>query len=149
MATMAIDMSDDLLGDLLSSDFEDIAQEAIKACIPEAEQAVKDSVRSVIKDKSRTELIESFQATNIMKSKDDGMVAFVRAKGKPKRGGRRKRGDRARGTRAVSNNDIAFWLEYGNSHQGAKPFIGKAADKVRDKFTDTCQEILNKKTGAT
>ena len=149
MATMTIDMPDDLFGDLLKSDFEDIAQEAIKATIPEAEQAVKDSVRSVIKDKSRTELIESFKATDVMQSKDDGMVAFVRAQGKPKRGGRRKRGDRTHGTRDVSNNDIAFWLEYGNSHQGAKPFIGKAADKVRAKFADTCQDILNKKTGAT
>lgn len=149
MATMNVNMPDDLFSDLLRSDFEEIATEAIKQCIPAVEKAVKDSVRTVIKDKSRTELIESFKGSKVTKSrKSDGMVAFVRATGKPKRGGRRKRGGSERGTRAVSNSDIAFWLEYGNSHQAPKPYIGKAASMVTDELTDICQEVLNRKTGA-
>ena len=147
MAKFQCNIPTDFLSDLLDSEFEDIAREALEACTPDLEAAVKDSARAVIKDKSRTELIEAIKPWKSgIKSVEDGYLMGVAVYGKPAKGGKRKHGT---GSRNVTNNDIAWWLEHGNSHQAAKPFLERAARSVEAKVLAKTQEIYNKKVGAT
>lgn len=146
MAKFQCDIPADFLSDLLDSDFEEIAKEALTECTPMLEKSVKDSARSVIKDKSRTELVESFKPwRGGIKSVDDGYIMGVAVYGKPSKGGKRKHGS---GKRNTSNNDIAWWLEHGNSHQAAKPYLDRAAKAVEAQVLNKTQEIYNKKVGA-
>lgn len=132
MAKFDFEMDSSILDKISDNDFlASVAEEAIESVIPQAEQIVKNSIRRVVKDKSRTELINSFKPSKIKGDVQTGDVTvFIRATGKPKRSTKYRRSDR-KSTRKTTNNDIAYWLENGNSHQGAKPFIEGAAKEIQ------------------
>jgi len=152
MAKFSYDIPADFLGGLLDSDFSEIANEALEQAAPILQKSVQDSARAVIKDKSRTDLIESFKPwKGGVKKVSNGGGAYlmgVASYGKPKRKSKRKRSD-GRGKRNVTNNDIAWWLEHGNSHQAAKPYLDRGAKAAEGKVLDIVQEVYNKKVGAT
>jgi hypothetical protein len=152
MAKFTCDIPADFLSDLLDSDFSEIAEEALEEAAPVLQKSVQDSVRAVIKDKSRTDLIESFKPwKGGVKKVSNGGGAYlmgVASYGKPKKKSRRKRSD-GTGSRSVTNNDIAWWLEHGNSHQAAKPYLDRGAKAAEGKVLDIVQEVYNKKVGAT
>lgn len=146
MAKFQCEIPTDFMSDLLDSDFEEIAKEALEECTPLLEKSVKDSARSVIKDNTRTELVNSFKPWKTgIKNVDDGYIMGVAVYGKPSKGGKRKSGT---GKRNLTNNDIAWWLEHGNSHQAAKPYLDRAAKAVETAVIKQTQEIYNKKVGA-
>ena len=146
MAKFTCDIPADFLSDLLDSDFKEIANDALDECVPLLEKSVKESARSVIKDPSRTELVDSFKPwKGGVKQVEDGYMMGVASYGKPSKGGKRKHGT---GKRNVSNNDIAWWLEHGNSHQAPKPFLDRAAKSIEAQVLQKTQEIYNKKVGA-
>jgi hypothetical protein len=152
MAKFTCDIPADFLSDLLDSDFSEIAEESLEEAAPVLQKSVQDSVRAVLKDKSRTELIESFQPWKggVKKTSTGGgaYIMGVSPYGKPGKKSKRKRSD-GTGTRNVTNNDIAWWLEHGNSHQAAKPYLDRGAKAAEGAILDIVQEVYNKKVGAT
>lgn len=81
---MDIDFPDDFLSQLLASDFEEIATEALKEAVPELEKSVKSGCRSVIKDETRTELVDSIKTWDkVVHTKTDAFMLGVAFTGKP------------------------------------------------------------------
>lgn len=139
MADMSIKADLDL--DILKSGFiEAIADDTIEAVISDSEEIVKKRMKAVIKDKSRTELVNSVKGR---KSKIGGR-AVISPTGYPRKTSKRANKADGRRTRKVSNADIAYWLENGNSHQGAKPFIESAAKEVQTLVEKEVEEQLSR-----
>lgn len=147
-----VEFPDDFLSDLLASDFEEIARESLEEAAPLLQNSVQSACQSVIADKTRTDLVNSFKVwkVGVKKTKTDGYMIGVSAYGKPseKSTWTSKTSSGKTRTRNTSNNDIAWWLEHGNAHQPAKPFMDRAAHNSQTKILEICQKIYNKKVGA-
>lgn len=48
------------------------------------------------------------------------------------------------GAGAVRNQDKLYWLEYGNSHQEARPIIRKCINSAEEKVLEKMQEVFNR-----
>lgn len=147
-----IEFPDDFLSDLLASDFEEIARESLKESAPVLQSSVQSACQSVISDKTRTDLVNSFKVWTggVVKTKTDAYMLGVSAYGKPSEKSTwtsKSASGKAR-KRNTTNNDIAWWLEHGNAHQPAKPFMGRATATVQTKVLEICQKIYNEKVGA-
>lgn len=148
MAKMEFSFPDDFLQGLLDSDFEKIATEALTKTVPELKESVRNECASVIEDKTRTELIDSISVWKggPVKTKTDAYMLGVSFKGKAKNKSKWKSESSGR-SRNTTNNDIAWWLEHGNRHQAAKPFIDRASRKVEKKIMAEMQNIYERMAG--
>lgn len=151
MPKLEIDFPDDFLGDLLDSEFQDIAERALKESAPLLKSEVQNACQSVIKDKSRNDLVSSIAEwkSGVKKAKTGAYMLGVSFTGKPseKSTWTSTRSNGKTRKRNTTNNDIAWWLEHGNAHQPAKPFIDRASRNASERVVQECQKIFNEMVG--
>jgi len=144
-----VDFPDDFLDDLLTADFDEICEEGLRQATPIMENAVKRSLRAVIKHPSDSDLVESVKATKPKKTKTDAWIVNVNPKGDSKTFYYRKSKGKVKRRYPVSNALKAIWLEYGiTGRQAPRPWLQKAVNDAREAALSKVQEIYNKKTGA-
>lgn len=147
MAGFDIDFPDDFLTDLLDTDFDMIAEAAIKESAPLLEESMKRSCRRVIEHEGDSELVESIKAAKPKKAKTDAWILNVGPRGKSKK---KKYHHQESGREyPVSNVLKAVWKEYGIAgQQPARPFIKSAVNSVQEEVMDRMQERYNREAGA-
>ena len=147
-----MEFGEDFLDELLNSDFDIIAEEALKEAIPVLEKSMKNQVKKVIQHKGESELVASLKASKPKKSKTDAWIATVTPKGYSsvkvyiaKDGKGRKTGRKYK----VSNALKAIWKEYGiPGRQAPRPFINAATNAATPEVLQKMQEVYNRKVGA-
>ena len=152
MAVFDIDFPEDFLSELLETEFDEIAEDALKESIPVLEESVKKEVCKVIAHEGDSELANSFKATKPKKTKNSAWIANVTPRGysstKVYRAvdGKGKKKDRKY---PVSNALKAIWKEYGiPGRQAARPFLTASINASKKEVMERMQEIYNKKVGA-
>lgn len=147
MALFDIDFPEDFLSELLETDFDEIAEEALKDAAPVLEKSMKQSCQRAIRHESDSELVNSIKSSKPKKTKTDAWIVNVFPSGYSKKkiyragkGGKRKY--------PVSNALKAIWLEYGIAgRQAPRPFIRTACNNVRETILARMQEVYEKKVG--
>jgi len=151
MALFEVDFPEDFLSGLLDSEFEDIAKEALEETAPILTESMKKEIRSTVKHKGESELVDSIQATKPKRTKTDAWIANVTPKGYSDTKVYTAVDSKGRKTHRkypVSNALKAIWKEYGiPGKQAPSPFLDKATRKVRQKVMNRIQEVYNRKTG--
>lgn len=149
MAAFELEFSDDFLKDLLETDFQDIAEEALTTSVPILERSVKDSIKGVVSHDGDSELVNSIHSTKPRKTKTDAWIINVTPKGVSNTK-TYHHSTTGRGNYPVSNALKAIWLEYGIAgHQAPKPFLTKACNDAENAVEAKIQEVYNRKTGST
>lgn len=111
MAKLVFDYPEDFMSNLLESDFNKIAYQALKESMPTLEKSVKRECALVISDKTRHELVDSIHPwLNFIQFKNGARAWGVYFDGKPSRKSKWTRSNELK-ARATTNNDIAWWLE--------------------------------------
>lgn len=147
MAAFDIDFPEDFMAELLETDFDEIAKEALEEAGPLLEKSMKASCRRAVEHGGDSELVESITCEKPKKTKTDAWILRVSPKGYSrtkvyKRGGKKPR------TYPVSNALKAIWKEYGIAgRQQAHPFITNACNSVREAVLSKVQEVYNRKVG--
>lgn len=147
MALFDIDFPEDFLSELLETDFDEIAEEALKDAAPVLEKSMKQSCQRAIRHEGDSELVNSIKSNKPKKTKTDAWIVNVFPYGYSKKkiyragkGGKRKY--------PVSNALKAIWLEYGIAgRQAPRPFIRTACNNVRETILARMQEVYEKKVG--
>ena len=146
MAEFEIDFPDDFLSELLDTDFDEIAEEALQEAAPLLERSMQTSCRRVIEHEGDSELVKSITAAAPKKTNTDAWIVNVGPKGYSKtKKYHHQVSDREY---PVSNALKAIWKEYGIAgQQAAKPFITPAVNSVRDAVMNKMQEVYSRKVG--
>ena len=76
-----MEFSDDFLDGLLSTDFDEIAEEALTETIPILERSMKSEVKKTIQHDGDSELVNSLKASKPKKTKTDAWIATVTPRG--------------------------------------------------------------------
>lgn len=152
MAAFDIDFPENYIADLLETDFDAIAQEALADAAPILEESVKKEVRKVISHDGDSELANSFKATKPKKTKNGAWIANVTPRGYSKDKvyvAVDSKGKRTARKYSVSNALKAIWKEYGiPGRQVARPFITAFINASKQDVMKRMQEVYNKKVGA-
>ena len=152
MAQFQMEFGEDFLDKLLNSDFDGIAEEALKEAIPVLEKSMKNQVQKVIQHDGESELVTSLRASKPKKTKTDAWIATVTPKGyssvkvyRVKSGSGKKTYRKYK----VSNALKAIWKEYGiPGRQAPRPFISAATNAATPEVMQKIQEVYNRKVGA-
>ena len=137
--------------------FEDLTTKMLEAVTDKAVTTVKDCLKSSIKHSGSSELVESVSASKTYKLMDgSGAGVTISPKGKRSKAStyktsRKDSSHKNGGTRdrAVSNHDVAFWLEYGVAgRQPAHPWQDRAYRRVEDVVTPLLESEMSKVLGA-
>lgn len=146
MAAFDIDFPEDFMSELLETDFDEIAEEALAQSAPLLEQSMKQSCKKVIDHQGESELVESIKSSKPKKTKTDAWIVNVSPKGYSKTK-TYKAGKKSR-TYPVSNALKAIWKEYGIAgKQPARPFITAACNAVKETIMSKMQEVYEQKVG--
>ncbi len=146
MALFDIDFPDDYLYDLLETDFDEIAETALKEAAPVLEKSMKASCKRVIEHSGESELVDSIKATEPKKTKTDAWIVNITPKGSSKT--KTYRNQKSRRSYPVSNALKCIWKEYGRVGQPARPFITNACNSARDAVMSKMQEVWERKVKA-
>lgn len=146
MAGFDIDFPDDFLSELMATDFDEIAEEALKESAPMMVQYMKTSCRRVIDHEGDSELVESIRAAKPKRAKTDAWILNVGPSGKSEK---KKYHHQESGREyPVSNVLKAIWKEYGIAgQQPPRPFIRSAVNAVEDEVMDRMQAAYDRKAG--
>lgn len=147
MAAFEVDFPEDFLSGLLDTDFDDIAEAALKEAAPILEASMKKSCQGAIMHEGDSELVKSIKSSKPKKTKTDAWIVNVSPKGysNVKVYHHAKTGR----TYPVSNALKAIWKEYGiPGRQPPRPFIAAACNDVRKSVMAKTQEVYNRKVGA-
>lgn len=151
MAIFDVDFPDDFLSELLETDFDEIAEEALKEAVPILEKTMKAEVKKTIQHDGDSELVNSFKASKPKKTKTDAWIANVNPKGysSTKVYTVNSKGFKKNRKYPVSNALKAIWKEYGiPGRQAAKPFITASVNASKMEIMRRMQEVYNRKVGA-
>lgn len=151
MAIFDVDFPDDFLSELLETDFDEIAEEALKEAVPILEKTMKAEVKKTIQHDGDSELVNSFKASKPKKTKTDAWIANVNPKGysSTKVYTANSKGLKKSRKYPVSNALKAIWKEYGiPGRQAAKPFITASVNASKMEIMRRMQEVYNRKVGA-
>lgn len=147
MALMEMNFPEDLLKDLLETDFDEICEDGLKQASPIMVDSLKRSLKAVVQHDGDSELIESVKASEPQKTKTDAWIVNANPKGNSKNFYTAKGKSKRR--YPVSNALKAIWLEYGVAgRQAPRPWLQKATNDAREEAISKVQDIYNKKTGA-
>ena len=147
MAGFEINFPDDFLSGLLDTDFDEIAEAALKETAPLLEESMKQSCRTVITHDGDSELVDSIKSSKPKRTKTDAWIVNVSPKGYSKT--KVYHHTSTGRIYPVSNALKAIWKEYGiPGRQPPRPFITSACNKVRDSIMTRLQEVYNRKVGA-
>ncbi|MCI8823321.1 MAG: hypothetical protein HFI15_12610 [Lachnospiraceae bacterium] len=147
MAIFDVDFPEDFLSDLLDTEFDEIAEEALKEAAPLLESSMKQSCRRVIEHSGESELVESIKSNKPKRTKTDAWIVNVGPRGYSKKKTYRSGKGKARKYR-VSNALKLIWKEYGVAgRQPARPFLTSACNAVRGAVMEKMQKVYERKTG--
>lgn len=142
MAQLNIDFPEDFMSELLSTEFDEIAKEALSEAAPILEQSLKTSCKKVIDHEGESEMVESISCGKPKRAKTDAWIVNVGPRGYS----RTKTFSRGRRKYPVSNALKMIWKEYGIAgRQAAKPFITNACNNARAAVMQKMQEIYERK----
>lgn len=147
MAIFDIEFPDDFLSELLETDFDEIAEAALRDTAPLLEKSMKQEAGRAVMHEGESEMVESIKASTPKKTKTDAWIVNVAPRGysETKMYNGKKKGRRYK----VSNALKAIWKEYGiPGKQAPQPFIQSAVNAVRSAAMDKMQEAYNRKVGA-
>ena len=146
MAGLGFEIPMDYLSALLDADFDTLAPEMIEAAVPILEDSIRKSIKNAESGKGTGELVKSIKVTKPKKTATDAYIANVGPSGKSSN----HYYDSATHKRAypVSNALKAIWLNYGNAHQPARPWLTPAVNSCKDKILDKMQKIWDEKVGS-
>lgn len=145
MAQMDINFPDDFLSELLNTDFDEIAAEALAEAAPLLEQSLKTSCRRVIDHEGESEMVESITCSKPKRTKTDAWIINVGPRGYSKTKVYRDTRNRKR-KYPVSNALKMVWKEYGIAgRQPARPFITNACNNARAAVMRKMQEVYERK----
>lgn len=133
MAAFDFDFPDDFMSDLLDTEFEEIAEEALSKCAPVLQDSIKKSIDTVVQD-GTGQLVNSVKIKGPKKTKTDGYIINVGPSGTGKKG--------------AGNVQKAVWLEYGSAHQAPRPWLETATRNAEGKVMEQMQQIYDQKVGA-
>lgn len=147
MALFDIEFPEDFLSDLLESDFDEIAAEALKEAAPLLEKSMKQSCARVIEHGGESELVNSIKSGKPKKTKTDAWIVNVAPKGYSSTKTYRSGKNKERKYR-VSNALKLIWKEYGVAgRQPARPFLTSTCNAVRDAVMAKMQQVYERKVG--
>ena len=145
MADLGFNIPDDYLKELLDNNFEELAPQMIEETLPILETSIQRHLSSVVHD-GTGELVNSIAVTKPKKTKTDAYIGNVYIKGQSKNhyygGSTHKR------QYAVSNALKAIWLNYGNAHQAARPWLIPAVNSCQGEIEDKLQKKWEEITGS-
>ena len=150
MAAFDMEFPDDFLSDLLQTDYDDIAREALTEAGPILEKALQISCKNSLDHAGDSELANSIKAFKPKKSKNGAWILNAGPKGYSKVKKYRRYGKKIEQYRQypVSNALKAIWKEYGiPGRQVAKHFIQKACNDARSNVEKILQETYDRKVG--
>lgn len=142
MADLGFNIPDDYLRDLLGADFDELAPEMLDEVLPILEQSIRRHLTGVIHNGSG-ELAGSISVTRPKKTKTDAWIANTYIKGQSK-----KHYTTHNRQYPVSNALKAIWLNYGNAHQAARPWLTPAVNACEAEIMDKMQKKWEEITGA-
>lgn len=147
MAHFEVDFPENFLSELLETDFDEIAEEALKEVAPLLEDSMKKSCAVAVEHEGDSELVDSIKAGKPKKTKTDAYIVNVSPKGYSKtKIYHHKKKDRKY---PVSNALKAIWKEYGiPGRQPPRPFIDHACNEARESVIAKMQEVYNRKVGS-
>lgn len=145
MADLGFSIPDDYLKDLLDNDFDVLAPRMLDEVTPILEQSIKRHLNSVIHDGSG-ELMGSIKVTRAKKTKTDAWISNVCPSGQSKNYYHDSRAYRR--VYPVSNALKAVWLNYGNAHQAARPWLTPAVNACQSEILIRMQRIYDETIGA-
>lgn len=152
MAEFQMQFEENFLDQLLSTDFDEIAEAALNEAVPILEKSMKDEVKKVIKHDGDSELVDSFKATKPKKTKTDAWIVNVVPKGyssTKKYIAVDSRGRKTHRKYSVSNALKAIWKEYGiPGRQPPSPFVTRAENGAKNGVMQKIQGVYNRKVGA-
>ena len=130
--------------------FEQMAKKALGEVKPDVEAEVKAALRSSIRHPGDSELVNSVKTYDpIMTRNGEGARLKCQPTGRSKSGNRYSTQSHGKTvSKAVSNNDKAFWLEYGTAKQPAHPWKDRAMGNIEAKVTDKIENAIAKELGA-
>lgn len=147
MAAFDIDFPDDFLSELLDTDFDEIAEEALKETAPLLEKSLKKEARRAVMHEGESEMIDSIKPTKPKKAKTDAWIVNVGPRGYSDT--KKYRGKNKERKYKVSNALKAIWKEYGiPGQQAPSPFIQSAVNAVKSEIENGLQEAYNRKVRA-
>jgi len=145
VADLGFNIPDDYLQELLGEDFDALAPEMLDEVLPILEQSIRRHLTSVIHE-GTGELAGSISVTRPKKTKTDAWIANTYIKGQSKK---HYYGSSTHNRQyAVSNALKAIWLNYGNAHQAARPWLTPAVNSCQAEIMDKLQKKWEELTGA-
>ena len=111
---------------------DEVAPKMLEAASPIYEKYIKQSIVQSIrhKEKSTGDLVNSVKMSKVKKMRGGGVCVTAQFKGY----------DRRHNANAVK----AAGLEFGNSHQEARPFVARANATSKQEVLDAMQEVFSK-----
>lgn len=130
--------------------FEQLSTKALKEVMPDILDATKTAIRGSVKHSGESELVGSVKCYEPRMTKDgEGACVTCMPAGKSRSGNKYHTVSRGKSrTMEVSNNDKAFWLEYGTSKQDARPWKDRAINSAEGRATQKLQQAIEKELGA-
>lgn len=145
MADLGFDIPEDFLKELTDNTFEELAPEMLDEVLPILDNSIRQSLTSVVHG-GTGELINSIAKTKPKKTNTDAWIANVYIKGQSNNyyygGASHNR------QYPVSNALIAIWLNYGNAHQPARPWLTPAVNSCQGEIMEKLQKKWEELTGA-
>lgn len=145
MADLGFEIPDDYLKELTDMTFDELAPEMINEVLPILEQSIRSHLSGVIRE-GTGELIDSIATVKPKPTKTDAWIGDVYIKGYSTK----YYYDHRRHNRKypVGNALKAIWLNYGNAHQTARPWLTPAVTSCQAEIFQKMQEKWEKLTGA-
>lgn len=146
MAKLEVNLPDGFLSGLIGTDFDELAEEALKASAPLLEESMKASCRRVLEHGEESELVSSIRSDKPRRTRTGAWIVRIGPEGyshtKAFRGVRKARRQR------VANALKMMAKEYGVAgRQPARPFLTRACNDVREAVTKRMQEAYSRKVG--
>lgn len=139
MAKFNVDFPVNLL-EGLETMFDTAAPKMIDAALPIYEKAVKTALEE---HRDTGELIESVRCNSAIKTKTDAYIGYLTAEGESKKSTYKKKKAGTIKVMPYRNYQKILALEYGNSHQKATPFLGRAQASCEAKIKEKMQKVFN------
>ena len=139
---MSFDFPDDLIDTLIKLQDDELEKECLSAAVDDIERSMKTEFH---KHDRTGEMSRSVTTTIPTKNKYGEYYIYTYPKGNSKNTYSKE--TKKKGTRKypVGNALKAVWLEYGNSHQPARPWQDTTRKNCEQQVFDKMQEVINRK----
>lgn len=137
MAVFDFDFPDDMFDDVLNI-FDETAPKMIDEALPIYESSVKSELQP---HRDTGELISSIKCKKAKKTVNGAYIGYLTAEGASSKSTYTRENGKVEPFR---NYQKALALEYGNSHQSARPFMQSAVNSSEDKVLEKMQEVFER-----